>query len=156
MATHSRILVWRILMDRVAWWATVHRVPQSRTQLKRFSKKTCTHPSTLTNHLMLPFQQEFSLSGCYKHRLLAHERQRFFLEPAGCSNSASSSSKLCSPLIRPHVWKLLSKPHIHHSTLQTRRDCTAVPAQSPHPPSPLVREAPLSFEKPLTPHSWFL
>ena len=26
MATHSSILVWRILMDRVAWWATVHRV----------------------------------------------------------------------------------------------------------------------------------
>ena len=26
MATHSSILVWRILVDRVAWWATVHRV----------------------------------------------------------------------------------------------------------------------------------
>ena len=26
MATHSSILAWRILMDRGAWWATVHRV----------------------------------------------------------------------------------------------------------------------------------
>ena len=24
MATHSRILAWRIPMDRGAWWATVH------------------------------------------------------------------------------------------------------------------------------------
>ena len=26
MATHSSILVWRIPMDRGAWWATVHGV----------------------------------------------------------------------------------------------------------------------------------
>ena len=25
IATHSSILAWRIAMDRVAWWATVHR-----------------------------------------------------------------------------------------------------------------------------------
>ena len=34
MATHSNILAWRIPMDRGAWWATVHRVAQSWTQLK--------------------------------------------------------------------------------------------------------------------------
>ena len=28
MATHSSILVWRIPMDRGAWWATVHRVAE--------------------------------------------------------------------------------------------------------------------------------
>ena len=28
MATHSSILAWGILMDRGAWWATVHRVAQ--------------------------------------------------------------------------------------------------------------------------------
>ena len=28
MATHSSILAWRIPMDRVAWWATVHRGSQ--------------------------------------------------------------------------------------------------------------------------------
>ena len=33
MATHSRILSWRILMDRGAWWATVHRVTKSWTGL---------------------------------------------------------------------------------------------------------------------------
>ena len=33
MATHSRILGWRIPMDRGAWWATVHGVAKSQTQL---------------------------------------------------------------------------------------------------------------------------
>ena len=33
MATHSSILAWRIPMDRRAWWATVHEVAQSWTQL---------------------------------------------------------------------------------------------------------------------------
>ena len=32
-ATHSSILAWRIPMDRGAWWATVHGVPKSQTQL---------------------------------------------------------------------------------------------------------------------------
>ena len=31
MATHSSILAWRLPMDRRAWWATLHRVAQSRT-----------------------------------------------------------------------------------------------------------------------------
>ena len=31
MATHSSILVWRILMDRGAWQATVHGVEKSQT-----------------------------------------------------------------------------------------------------------------------------
>ena len=33
MATHASILVWRIPIDREAWWATVCRVAQSQTQL---------------------------------------------------------------------------------------------------------------------------
>ena len=33
MATHSRILAWRILMDRGAWQATVHGVTKSQTRL---------------------------------------------------------------------------------------------------------------------------
>ena len=40
MATHSSILAWRIPMDRGAWWATVHGVARSRTQL---SDQTRTH-----------------------------------------------------------------------------------------------------------------
>ena len=33
MATHSSILACRIPMDREAWWATVHEVTESQTQL---------------------------------------------------------------------------------------------------------------------------
>ena len=33
MATDSSIFAWRIPMDREAWWAAVHRVTKSRTQL---------------------------------------------------------------------------------------------------------------------------
>ena len=33
MATHSSILAWRIPMDRGAWWATIHGVTKSQTQL---------------------------------------------------------------------------------------------------------------------------
>ena len=32
-AIHSSILAWRISKDRVAWWATVHGVTKSWTQL---------------------------------------------------------------------------------------------------------------------------
>ena len=34
VATHSRILAWRIPMDRGAWRATVHEVTKSQTRLK--------------------------------------------------------------------------------------------------------------------------
>ena len=43
MATHSNIHAWRIPMDRGDWWATVHSVTKSWTQLKRLS----THARTL-------------------------------------------------------------------------------------------------------------
>ena len=33
MATHSSVLAWRIPMDRGTWWAEVHGVPKSLTQL---------------------------------------------------------------------------------------------------------------------------
>ena len=33
MATHFRILAWRIPMDRVGWWATVHGVTKTQIQL---------------------------------------------------------------------------------------------------------------------------
>ena len=33
MATHSRILAWRLPMDRGPWWSTVHGVAKSLTQL---------------------------------------------------------------------------------------------------------------------------
>ena len=37
MATHSSNLAWRIPLDRGSWWATVHRITQSLTQLKWLS-----------------------------------------------------------------------------------------------------------------------
>ena len=33
MATHSSVLVWRILMDEEAWWATIHGAAKSQTRL---------------------------------------------------------------------------------------------------------------------------
>ena len=33
-------------MDRGAWWATVHRIAKSQTQLKQLSKHTCCIPET--------------------------------------------------------------------------------------------------------------
>ena len=35
MATHSNILAWKIPWTEGAWWAMVHWVAKSRTQLKR-------------------------------------------------------------------------------------------------------------------------
>ena len=43
MATHSSILACTIRMDKGAWWATVHGVTESQTQLKQLS----THPCNL-------------------------------------------------------------------------------------------------------------
>ena len=33
MATHSSILAWRISMNRGAWWAAVHGLAKSQTEL---------------------------------------------------------------------------------------------------------------------------
>ena len=33
MATHCSILAWRILMDRGAWWTTIHGITKSWTHL---------------------------------------------------------------------------------------------------------------------------
>ena len=40
MATHSSIFGVENPMDRGVWWATVHRVTKSCTELKRFSTHT--------------------------------------------------------------------------------------------------------------------
>ena len=58
MATRSSILAWRISMDRGAWQATVHRVTQSRTRLKRLSTHIRKNPFKKWLDL---WQQFFSL-----------------------------------------------------------------------------------------------
>ena len=40
MVTHSRVLVWRIPMDRRTWRATVHGVTKSQTRLRDFHSFT--------------------------------------------------------------------------------------------------------------------
>ena len=40
MATHSSILAWRISMNREAWWATIHGVTKSQTQLSNWTIMT--------------------------------------------------------------------------------------------------------------------
>ena len=41
----SSILVWWILMDRGAWWATAHRVTKSQSQLSNLAHTHLKHPS---------------------------------------------------------------------------------------------------------------
>jgi len=41
VATHSSIVAWRIPIDRGAWWATVHGVAKSQTQLRDFHFHEC-------------------------------------------------------------------------------------------------------------------
>ena len=57
MATCSRILAWRIPMDRGAWQATVHGVAKSRTRLKGLNTHTGREDfsSTLLASLFLLF-----------------------------------------------------------------------------------------------------
>ena len=56
MAPHSSTLAWKIPMDRGAWWAAIHGVAKSRTQLSDFTftfqvhaleKEMATHSSVL-------------------------------------------------------------------------------------------------------------
>ena len=47
MATHSSILAWRISMDREIWWATVHPVTKSQTQLSYWAHSTLGHWTSL-------------------------------------------------------------------------------------------------------------
>ena len=58
MATHSSILAWRISMDGGGWWATVHGVTKSRTQLSDFHS----HFSTLNPRLEDPSQFQTMLA----------------------------------------------------------------------------------------------
>ena len=80
-----------------------HKPPDLNQPAPRLNIRLKYPPSsTLTNHLILPFQQAFCLSWGYKNWLLAHERHWLSLEPAHCTNSTSCSDELYS-LILPHI-----------------------------------------------------
>ena len=71
MAAHSSILAWRILMDRGAWRATVHRAAKGRTRLKQLSKNndSCMYYRRRQWHptpVLLPgkYHGQRSLVGC--------------------------------------------------------------------------------------------
>ena len=60
MATHSSILAWKNPMNRGAWWAAVHGVTKSQTQLRDFTftfpfhargKEMATHSSVLARRV---------------------------------------------------------------------------------------------------------
>ena len=61
IVTHSSILAWRVPMDRRAWWATVHRVTNSRTLLKWLS----THSHSLAYTLLF----DENVYACFKFKI---------------------------------------------------------------------------------------
>ena len=75
--------------------------------------------STLTNHLMLIFQQEFSLSWGYKNWLLIRKNRWLSLVCQGCQSSVLAMPTLSLFLINLLlsatlcVWKFFSNPCTH-------------------------------------------
>ena len=67
LATHSSILVWRIPMDRAAWWATVHGVAKSQSQLNECTR-ACAHTHTWTQTHTDTHTYTLSLSVSLKER----------------------------------------------------------------------------------------
>ena len=57
MATHSRILAWRIPMDRGVWQATVHEVANSWTQLSDYAQ----HRKVINEHSYTRFLMQMKI-----------------------------------------------------------------------------------------------
>ena len=53
IATHPSILAWKSPKDRGAWWATVHRVAKSWTQLSTIMLLTKTNKEKGTDDVLL-------------------------------------------------------------------------------------------------------
>ena len=69
MATHSGVLAWRIPMDRGAWWAPVHGVAKSQTQLSDFH--VCSQVSRRETHIPNMAQRvKFCLQCCGSDNIL--------------------------------------------------------------------------------------
>ena len=52
MAPHSSTLAWKIPMDSRAWWAAVHGVTQSQTQLNLAAAAVLGHRTSLTAQMV--------------------------------------------------------------------------------------------------------
>ena len=87
MGTHSSILVWKILMGRGAWWATIHRATKSWTQLKQLSM----HAYALKYTFQLQSFQSFVKNKFY---FLFDE----ILSSCVCAKSLQSCLTLCDPV----------------------------------------------------------
>jgi len=57
-ATHSSILTWSIPTDRGAWQATVHKVAQSQTQLKRLAQHIELWVEVITQNIVIIARKE--------------------------------------------------------------------------------------------------
>ena len=81
-------------MDREAWWATVHRVPQSQTQLKRLSKH-----APLPNHL----QQRFLRKNEEKYKNKSLRRINRWNSRSSLSRGNHSCPVPESPVLKPFL-----------------------------------------------------
>ena len=75
MATHSSILAWRIPGTGGAWWGAIYGVAQSRTQLKRLSKKK---KKTINTQICLPLitaKEKLKWNVKYLNDLILHLKE---------------------------------------------------------------------------------
>ena len=79
MATQSSILAWRIPKDRGVWWAIVHGVTKSRTQLcdsKTTLTVLCRKTETTLNYVLFPKPSYDSLAIAWDPNVQNHNGVR--------------------------------------------------------------------------------
>ena len=123
MATHFTILAWRIPMDRIAWWATVHVVTKSLTRLSDFHFFTFSSMLVSTGFHSSPclFSQENCLhSWMYKSHLMCWWLPDLIFQP----KSLFLALNICSQPLNGHFKvyvseapKLSNVPGINHQSL---------------------------------------
>ena len=86
MATHSRVLAWRISGTGGTWWAAVYGVAQSRTQLKRPSRANF-YPIVTGTRNVLGLCREYNgkklialFNFCEDERTVSLEQKRSFTD----------------------------------------------------------------------------
>ena len=108
--TYSSILAWRILMDRRAWWATVHGVTKSQTQLSNWAQPIRRVLICSTWELGRDWQQRDIAGVVERERLEKHSEdtiQRFYA--ANGNRPYVNNSKFGDKLgKRSVVWSFIS------------------------------------------------